>query len=66
MRRPGAEAVTIDYDMESTSAGWKVYDVKISGVSLIATYRETFGAAVRAGGIDGLIRQLVDKNGAGH
>ena len=38
--------------MESTEAGWKVYDVKIAGVSLVITYRETFAAAVRAGGID--------------
>jgi len=51
-RRRGAEPLSIDYDMESTEAGWKVYDVKIAGVSLVITYRETFAAAVRAGGID--------------
>lgn len=62
VRRPGAEPLSIDYDMESTGAGWKVYDVKIAGVSLVITYRETFAAAVRAGGIDGLIKTLSDKN----
>ena len=62
VRRSGAEPLTIDYDMENTPAGWKVYDVKVAGVSLIITYRETFAAAVRDGGIDGLIKALVDKN----
>jgi phospholipid transport system substrate-binding protein len=62
VRRRGAETLTLDYDMESTDAGWKVYDVKIAGVSLVLTYRETFAAAVRAGGIDGLIELLSDKN----
>jgi len=64
VRRPGAEPLSIDYDMESTPAGWKVYDVKIAGVSMVLTYRETFAAAVRAGGIDGLIKSLSDKNRA--
>jgi phospholipid transport system substrate-binding protein len=43
-------------------AGWKVYDVKVGGVSLVVTYRESFATAVREGGIDGLIKLLADKN----
>jgi phospholipid transport system substrate-binding protein len=62
VRRPGAEPLTIDYDMERTPAGWKVYDVKIAGVSMVLTYRETFAAAVRSSGINGLIKSLTDKN----
>jgi phospholipid transport system substrate-binding protein len=62
VRRRGAEPMSIDYDMESTPAGWKVYDVKIAGVSLVMTYRDSFGAEVRAGGIDGLIKALSDRN----
>lgn len=69
VRRRGAEPLSIDYDMESTPAGWKVYDVKIAGVSMVMTYRDTFAAELRAGGIDGLIKVLSDKNrqnDAGH
>jgi phospholipid transport system substrate-binding protein len=62
VRRPGVETLTIDYDMEDTPAGWKVYDVKVGGVSLVITYRESFAAAVRDGGVDGLIKLLADKN----
>ena len=62
VRRRGAEPMSLDYDMESTPAGWKVYDVKIAGVSLVLTYRESFAAQVRAGGIEGLIKALSERN----
>ena len=62
IRRLGVEALTLDYDMEDTLAGWKVYDVKIAGISLVITYRESFAAMVREAGIDGLIRSLTEKN----
>ena len=62
VRQSGAEAVSIDYEMEKTPSGWKIYDVKISGVSLAATYRDTFAEEVRNHGIDGLIELLSGKN----
>jgi phospholipid transport system substrate-binding protein len=62
VRRRGEETLTIDYDMENTAAGWKVYDVKVAGVSLVITYRDSFAATVRDGGIDGLVKSLSDKN----
>jgi len=62
IKQRSAQPVTLDYDMEKTPAGWKVYDVKISGVSLITTYREEFAGQVRDSGIDGLIKALVSKN----
>jgi phospholipid transport system substrate-binding protein len=62
VRRPGAEALTIDYDMSDGAAGWQVYDVKIAGVSLVLAYRESFASIVRASGIDGLVKSLADKN----
>ena len=62
LRRPGAEPLTIDYDMADGAGGWRIYDVKIAGVSVVLTYRESFAATVRESGIDGLIRALEDKN----
>jgi len=61
-KQPGAQAVTIDYEMEKTPGGWKVYDVKVAGVSLVTTYRETFAGEVREHGVDGLIKSLTAKN----
>lgn len=62
VRQKGAQSVTIDYDMEKTASGWKVFDVKVGGVSLITTYKEDFASQVREAGIDGLIKLLSAKN----
>ena len=58
----GAQPVAIDYSMEKTAAGWKVYDVMVGGVSLVVNYRTEFTNIVREGGVDGLIRNLQAKN----
>ena len=60
--QPGAQPVPIDYSMEKTAAGWKVYDVMVGGVSLVANYRTEFNSTVRDVGIEGLIRNLQAKN----
>lgn len=62
VRQTGAEPANIDYDMQKTPAGWKVYDVVVGGVSLVTNYRETFNAEIREGGVDGLLKSLVSKN----
>jgi phospholipid transport system substrate-binding protein len=58
----GTEPVTIDYDMEKRPTGWKVWDVRIGGISLVANYRTEFDNLVREKGIDGLIKALQAKN----
>jgi phospholipid transport system substrate-binding protein len=60
--QPGAQPVPIDYSMEKTATGWKVYDVMVGGVSLVANYRTEFNNQVRDAGIDGLIKNLSAKN----
>jgi phospholipid transport system substrate-binding protein len=56
------QPVSIDYDLEKTDDGWKIYDVKVDGISLVTTYRETFATEVRERGIEGLIKSLAAKN----
>src|SRR3954469_801461 len=58
----GAQPVPIAYSMEKTAAGWKVYDVMVGGVSLVANYRTEFNNVVRDSGVDGLIKTLATKN----
>jgi phospholipid transport system substrate-binding protein len=60
--QPGSQPVTLDYSMEKASSGWKVYDVMVGGVSLVANYRTEFANTVRASGVDGLIKDLQKKN----
>lgn len=61
---PGRPAVQVDYRMEKTPDGWKIYDIVFDGVSLVATYRSEFAQQVRQGGIEGLIARLDQKRDA--
>lgn len=65
VRQPGKERMTLDYEMEKTPTGWKIYNVKVAGVCLVATYRDVFAEKVRDGGMDGLIKFLVEENRGG-
>lgn len=58
----GREPVTLEYDMEKSPAGWKAYDVRVGGVSLVANYRTEFANEIRTSGIDGLVKGLSAKN----
>jgi phospholipid transport system substrate-binding protein len=60
--RPGKEAIQLDYRLEKTPAGWRIYDFNVLGLWLIESYRNQFTQVVTAGGIDGLIRDLQAKN----
>lgn len=62
VRQPGSEPVAIEYDLAKTESGWKVFDVRVAGISLVATYRTTFTEEVRNHGIEGLIGALSSKN----
>lgn len=62
INQPGGQPIAVDYSMEKTGQGWKVYDVKIEGISLIDNYRNTFNSEVQKSGVDGLIKALADKN----
>src|SRR5512135_1929140 len=40
--KPGEPSIAVDYEMEKTDQGWKVFDLSVEGASLVATYRGTF------------------------
>ncbi len=63
--QPGGSPPTpVNYDMEKTADGWKVYDLSIEGVSLVTSYRGTFADQIQQAGIDGLIKTMLEKNQA--
>lgn len=62
--QPGGQPIPIDYSMEKTAQGWKVYDVSVDGVSLVVNYRSSFASEIRRSGIEGLITALAKKNRA--
>ncbi|HKJ09123.1 MAG TPA: ABC transporter substrate-binding protein [Gammaproteobacteria bacterium] len=62
VQRSGGPPIPINYGMEKTADGWKVFDVTVDGISLVSSYRSTFTSAVRSHGIDGLIDMLAKRN----
>lgn len=58
----GGQPLHIDYNLEKTPAGWKVYDVVVENSSLVTVYRQKFHEQVQSGGVDGLIKFLQQGN----
>lgn len=50
--------VGVDYRMENTPEGWKIYDINVEGIWLIQNYRNQFSQVITQKGIDGLIETL--------
>lgn len=47
---------------QNDSSEWKVYDVKIDGISLVTNYRSSFATEIRNKGVDSLISDLAERN----
>jgi phospholipid transport system substrate-binding protein len=56
------DPVPLDYRLEKTPSGWKVYDMNIMGVWLVEAYRNQFTNQINQNGIDGLIKFLKERN----
>jgi phospholipid transport system substrate-binding protein len=57
----GSRTVPIDYAMTHAESGWKIYDIKVDGISLVTNYRSDFNDRINAAGMDGLIKDLQEK-----
>lgn len=60
--RGRGDPIQLDYRMEKTPQGWKVYDLNVLGVWLGQTYRTQFAQEINKTGIDGLIAFLAERN----
>ena len=56
------DTVQLDYRMEKTANGWKIYDLNVLGVWMVETYRTQFAQEINAKGVDGLIAALAQRN----
>ena len=54
--------IPIDYALMQEGEGWKVFDIKIDGLSLVTNYRSQYGRTIQTQGIDTLIASLSEKN----
>ena len=60
----GSPPIAVDYNLRKTEDSWKIYDVRIEGISLVLSFRTTFAEQIRNGDLDGLIEQLAARNAA--
>ena len=60
--RGRGEPIQLDYRLEKTPQGWKIYDLNVLGVWLVETYRGQFAQEITAKGIDGLITTLRNRS----
>jgi len=56
------DPIPLDYRLEKTPTGWKVYDLNVLGVWLVENYRNQFTNQINQNGIDGLIAFLKERN----
>lgn len=59
----GGPSIPLHYSMyENRKGEWRVYDIKVDGVSLVSNYRSSFNTEIRQGGIPKLLDKLVQMN----
>lgn len=56
------DPVPLEYRLEKTPNGWKVYDMNIMGAWLVEAYRNQFSNQISQNGIEGLVKFLQDRN----
>ncbi len=63
IKQAGGPSIPLHYSMYQNKAGaWKVYDIKVDGVSLVLNYRSSFSTEIRNGGIPQLLEKLSQMN----
>ena len=61
----GAAPIKVGYKMHWKENSWKIYDVHVLGISVVAIYRNNFDSEIRRYGLEGLLQRLADKNKTG-
>ncbi|WP_454723415.1 MULTISPECIES: MlaC/ttg2D family ABC transporter substrate-binding protein [Cupriavidus] len=56
------EPIQLDYRLEKTPQGWKVYDINVLGAWLTEAYKGSFNTIVGQQGVEGVVKTLQDRN----
>ena len=59
--QPGKTPLPVTYLLEQTGSGWKVYDVTVDSISIIANYRTQFNRVINEQGFPKLMADLRTK-----
>ena len=60
--QPGKPPVAINYSLHQRKTGWKVYDISVDGVSIVTTFRTSFGTEIKQDGLETVIDRIEKKN----
>jgi len=52
------QTIDVRYALYRTDGRWKIYDISFENISLVLTYRASFGASIKSNGLDALITRL--------
>jgi phospholipid transport system substrate-binding protein len=61
----GGEDFAVDYRLRERDGRWKIIDIIVENVSLVANYRAQFQGIVSDGGPEALLKALHEKNASG-
>ncbi len=57
-----SSSVPVIYKLRDKESDWKIYDIEVSGISLVTSYRSAFSNEISKGGIEGLLNTLKERN----
>jgi len=56
--------IPVDYLMHQVDGRWRIHDVKIEGVSMVANYRAQFNKVIVSSSFEELLRRLEERSGS--
>ncbi len=54
--------LSMDYHLELNVDSWKIFDIRVEGISLLKSYKDRFGRQAKAKGVDAVIEELIARN----
>lgn len=63
--QPGKPPIALNYYLWQHDDRWRVYDISVDGISLVANYRTSFASEIKAHGLEALITRLEQDNRTG-
>jgi phospholipid transport system substrate-binding protein len=59
------KTVDVQYMLYLSDSAWKIYDIRVGGISLAITYRTSFNDEIKRTGLSGLLNRLSEQNKKG-
>ena len=56
--QPGKQPIKVDYLLRELDGDWKIYDVTVDAISIVANYRNQFNRVINDQGFDKLMANM--------